>query len=74
MLDHIQPLGKVIKYPTKKTMVPRIKSFNNTHPRGFAGEGNSTAPHNNSIIVKKVLSTATGEIFFLPKKTPLVMF
>ena len=54
-------------------MAPKTRSFNNARPRGPAGEGNSAAPPNSSIIIKKVLGTATGEISFLPKKTPLVM-
>ena len=54
-------------------MAPRTKNFNNARPRGPAGEGNSAAPPDNSMIAKKVLSTATGEISFSPKETPLVM-
>ena len=54
-------------------MVPRTRSFNNARPRGPVGEGNSAAPPNNSTIAEKVLSTATGEISFSPKKAPLVM-
>ena len=54
-------------------MVPRIKNFNNTRPRGPAGKGNSAAPPDNSTIIKKVLSTTTGKIFFSPKEAPLVM-
>ena len=54
-------------------MVPKTRNFNNTRPRGPAGKGNSAAPLNNSTIAKKVLNTATGEISFLPKETPLVM-
>ena len=54
-------------------MAPRTKNFNNARPRGPAGEGSSAAPPDNSIIAKKVLGTATGEISFSPKKAPLVM-
>ena len=49
-------------------MVPKIKSFNNARPRGPAGEGSSAVPPDSSTIVKKVLGTATGEIFFRLKK------
>ena len=50
-------------------MVLRTRSFDNARPRLSAGEGSSAAPLNSFAIVKKVLSTATGEIFFLPKET-----
>ena len=57
----------------REIMVPRTRSFDNTRPRGTAGEGNFTAPPDSSTIAKKVLSTATGEISFLPKEAFLVM-
>ena len=53
-------------------MVPRTRNFNNTRPRGLTGKGNSAAPPNNFTITEKVLGTATEEIFFSPKKAPLV--
>ena len=55
-------------------MVLRIRSFDNARPRGPAGEGNSAAPPNSFTIAEKVLGTATGEISFLLKEAPLVMF
>ena len=51
-------------------MALRTKSFNNARPCLSAGEGNSAALLDSSAITKKVLSTATGEIFFSPKKAP----
>ena len=54
-------------------MAPKTKNFNNARPRGPAGKGNSAAPPDNSTITKKVLGTATGEISFSLKETPLVM-
>ena len=53
-------------------MAPRTRNFNSARPCGPAGKGNSAAPLNNSGIAKKVLGTATGEISFSPKETPLV--
>ena len=55
-------------------MAPKTKNFNNTRPRGPAGKGNSAAPPDSSIIAKKVLNTATGEISFSLKKAPSVIF
>ena len=54
-------------------MAPRIKSFNNARPCGSAGEGSSAAPLDSFAIVKKVLGTATGEISFSLKETPLLI-
>ena len=56
----------------RETMIPRTRSFNSARPRGPAGEGNSAVPPDSSAIAKKVLGTATGEISFSPKETPLV--
>ena len=53
-------------------MAPKTRNFNNAHPHGPAGKGNSAGPLNSSTIVKKVLGTATGEISFSPKKAPSV--
>ena len=55
-------------------MVLRTRSFDNARPRGPAGEGSSAAPPDSSTIAEKVLGIATGEISFLPKEAPLVMF
>ena len=54
-------------------MVPRTRSFDNARPRGPVGEGSSAAPLDSSVIAEKVLSTATGEIFFSPEEAFLVM-
>ena len=54
-------------------MALRIRSFNSARPRGPAGKGSSAAPLNSSAIIEKVLGTATGEISFSPKETPLVI-
>ena len=54
-------------------MAPRTRSFDNARPRGPAGEGNSAAPPDSSMITEKVLGTATGEISFLPKEALSVM-
>ena len=54
-------------------MAPKTKNFHNARSRVLADEGNSAAPLNNFAIAEKVLGTATGEIFFLPKKAPLLM-
>ena len=51
-------------------MVLKTRSFNNARPRLLAGEGNSAAHLHGLAIAEKVLSTATGEISFSPKKAP----
>ena len=53
-------------------MVLRTRSFDSARPRVLAGEGSSAAPLDSFAIAKKVLGTATGEIFFSPKETPLL--
>ena len=55
-------------------MVPKTKSFNNARPRVLAGNRSSAVPLDNFTIIKKVLSTATGEIPFSPKETPSLTF